>query len=501
MDNKGKEGNMNTKATVEVGRLDLDPINPRTNPEADQTAAMRSLISVEREGEKIHALAQNICEMGALDPGDRLYTIESEDDASRYVVLDGNRRLTALRLLSQPGMLDRDDIGLSIALRQRFKRLQKDYAGKWPSQVDVVIYDSRESAAPFIRLRHTGENSGAGRSAWSALQVARFDSSGIWQCLKQLRDESALDLIVMNQLARSEFPITNFDRVAGTAEFQTRFGVSLGESSFSIVGLKPRAIAALARLTSDVASGRVDSRGMFAEAKTMTPYFEEIEQAIKPTPTATPNPGTGVVAGALGGGTTGAPASPGGVLGGVTGTPTPSPAPVPPTTTPPAPPTTTPPAASPTRKPRETKYLIDKRDVSTITNIKCRVMVEELKGKVPVAQAPYACALLLRSLQELTAEIYLEAFSLPKSNKAANIAAAANHLLGMPHATDPGNRMPLATSFKTSSATYQELSETAHSTLSSVSADHVRATWKNLSGGMDLLWKRIHAQATSATTP
>ena len=490
---------MTIKATVDVGNLDLDPINPRTNPEADQTASMRSLISVERDGEKIYALALNICEMGTLDPGDRLYAIESEDDASRYVVLDGNRRLTALRLLSQPGMLDRDDIGLSTALRQRFKRLQKDHPGKWPNQVDVVIYDSRESAAPFIRLRHTGENSGAGRSAWSALQVARFDSSGVWQCLKQLRDEGALDLVVMNQLVRSEFPITNFDRVAGTAEFQTKFGVSLGESAFSIVGPKPRAVAALARLTADVASGRVDSRGIFAEAKKMTPYFDEIEQAIAPSPAPPPSPtpgsgsGTGAGTGAAGasGPTLGSPASQGG--GAATGTPALSPAS--------ASPTTTPPAAPATRKPRETKYLIDKRDLSKITNIKCRAMVDELKGKVPVAEAPYACALLLRSLQEMTAEIYLEAFNLPRSNKAANIAAAANNLLGTSHATDPGNRMALATSFKTSSATYQELCETAHSTLSSVSADHVRATWKNLAGGMDLLWKRIHAQPTTTLAP
>jgi hypothetical protein len=473
---------MTTKATVEVGRLDVDPINPRTNPEADQTAAMRSLISVERDGEKIYALALNICQMGMLDPGDRLYTVESQDDPGRYIVLDGNRRLTALRLLSQPGLVDRDDIGLNTSLRQRFKRLQKEYPGRWPSEVDVVIYESREAAGPFIRLRHTGENAGAGRSAWSALQVARFDDSGIWQCLRQLRDESALDLVVLNQLARSEFPITNFDRVAGTTEFQTRFGVSLGESTFAIAGDKRRAVAALARLTSDVASGRVDSRGMFAEARTMGPYFDEVEQAIKPAVTPAPPAPAPPPSGASGGGGTPPPHT--GGSGGGAATPAPAP-------------TSPPPSPSPLpRKPRETKYLIDKRDLTTVTNPKCRVMVDELKGKVPVAVAPYACALLLRSLQEMTAELYLEAFGIGRSNKAANIAAAANHLLGNAHPTDPGNRMALATSFKASSATYQELCETAHSTLSAVSADHVRVTWTNLGGGMDLLWKRIYAQAT-----
>ncbi len=126
-------------------------------------------------------------------------------------------------------------------------------------------------------------------------------------------------------------------------------------------------------------------------------------------------------------------------------------------------------------------------------------MVEELKRKVPVSQAPYACALLLRSLLEMTTEIYLEAFSMPRSNKAANIEKAANHLLGTAHTTDPGNRIALATSFKTASTTYQELCETAHSTLNSVSTDHVRVTWKNIGSGMDLLWKRIHFQTIFTT--
>jgi hypothetical protein len=135
----------------------------------------------------------------------------------------------------------------------------------------------------------------------------------------------------------------------------------------------------------------------------------------------------------------------------------------------------------------------------TVCNIKCRTMVEELKRKVPVAQAPFACALLLRSLLEMTTEIYLETFSIARSNKAANIEKAANHLLGTPHTTDPGNRMALATSFKTSSTTYQELCETAHSTLNSVSTDHVRTSWKNIGGGLDLLWRRIHSQTTFTT--
>lgn len=487
---------MSLKATFSVSQLDLDTTNPRTNPEENQTAAMNSLISVEKEGEKIYALAQDICEIGSLDPGDRLYVIKSLLEAGRYVVLDGNRRLTALRLLSQSGLLDRDDIGVSGSLRQRFKRLQRDYKDRWPTEVDVVVFADRATANRFIRLRHTGENSGAGRSAWSALQVARFDGTGTWKCLESLRDEKTLNLDVLNQLERSEFAITNFDRVAGSAGFQERFGFSIGKNSFSISGDKQRAFAALSRLASDVVIGLVDSRGDFAKAKDMKKYFDEVEAALRqpasPSPAAAPSAGSAnddKNVSTSNAAHHSAPRSPGN-----DSNPAPSSS-----TSPIAPSTSAPP--SPVRKKRDLKYLIEKRDLSTVTNQKCRAIVEELKNTVQVGISPYASALLLRSLQELTAQLYLEAFGLKVSDKSANIEQAANHLLSKPHpTTDPVNRLELAKSFKTSSATYGELSATAHSTLSTVSPDHVRATWKNIGGGMDLLWKRIHATQIAKTT-
>lgn len=118
------------KATYPVSQLDLDKINPRINAVENQTAALKELLSVEKEAEKIYALASNICEMGMLDPGDRIYVIPSLVEQDRYIVLDGNRRLTVLRLLSQAALIDRDDIGISSSMRQRFKRLQREHEGR-----------------------------------------------------------------------------------------------------------------------------------------------------------------------------------------------------------------------------------------------------------------------------------------------------------------------------------------------------------------------------------
>ncbi len=491
------------KITVGIAQLDLDVVNPRIKQEDNQTEAMRSLLAVEKSGEKVYELARDICEAGMLDPGDRLYVTPIDGHTDRYVALEGNRRLTALRLLSQPGMLDRDDLGLSSSMRNKFKRLQLEFKDRWPVEVDVVVFEDRQAANHFIRLRHTGENAGAGRSAWSALQVARFDNTGVWQCLSYLRESQALDLMVINALDQSAFSITNFDRVSGTFEFQDRFGVSIGKSSFKFTSDKKRGTLALSKLAADVSSGRVDSRGEFSEARHMSGYLAEIERYVQeasqphkttsdssrpdyepgekpPSGPESPGPSSG---GGKGGGdgygSTGDDTEP--VLGephsGGTDKDEATSSPV-----------------KPPRKPRTPKYLIDKKDLTTVTHMKCRAIVDELKQKVEVQDAPFACALLLRSLQELTAELYLLAFGIKTTDRSANIEAAANHLLGNQHSTDPANRIELAKALKSSRDTYSTLSNVAHSAVSSVSADHVRNEWANLRGGMDLLWKRIYAQ-------
>lgn len=487
------------KLTLNIRQLDLDLSNPRATPQNDPIAALSSLLAVENDGEKVYELARDICETGTLDPGDRLYVMPSNIQG-RYTVLDGNRRLAALSLLSGAGWIDREDIEITPSIRSRFKRLKTDFADRWPTEVDVVVFENREEADHFIRLRHTGENSGAGRSAWSALQIARFDNTGLWQCLESLRTSKLLSLAVLNQLNQSEFSITNFDRVVGSKEFQDRFGCSIGKSTFSAGDSTSGAMKALARVANDVATGRVSSRGEFGEIKNMLPYLDEIENAVgvenareaSTTSNGNKNSHQTEISRDLSNadktssqeGQSSASASAS-------------------SSNPSNSSTTSPPP--PVRKKRASKYLLSKQDLTTVTHQKCREIVMELKQAVSVEDAPYGCALLLRCLQELTAEKYLSTVMNEKAaDRAANIEKAAKHLLSSKHATDPADKADIAENFMRFREAYGELSSAAHSKLTDLSAAHVRSTWTNLGGGMDLLWKRIHAteyEQSQKTTP
>lgn len=477
-----------TRKSVSVEQLDLDVSNPRFKPETNQTEAMRNLLSVENDGEKVFELASDICRVGGLDPAESLYVMESEAPG-RYIVLDGNRRLTALRLLSQPTTLDREELEVNPTIRNRFKKLHSEFSGKWPQKVDVVISPDRESARHFIHLRHTGENAGAGRSAWSALQVARFDNTGTWQCLEKMRAKGKLNLEVTNRIDSSAFEITNFERIVLKREFQTKFGFNITSTSV-VFSNEYRAMLALSIVADDVVSQRVHTRGEFETVEKMQGYFSEVEAKVD----AKMKQEQSKQDSHHNSGSSGEPSSPSGNTderqgqGEKTSPHQPSSGPDP------EPGAKTGGTGSQnTRKQRKRKYVAEKSDITSITNRKCHEIFRELREGVAVESAPYACALLIRSLLEITCEIYVKTvMDVKAKGYTTNISTATGHLLGNSYSTDSPDKATISESFKTSAETYEQLCATAHNQYNELSAEHVKATWGSVRGGLDLLWKRIN---------
>ncbi|MEN0015015.1 MAG: hypothetical protein AAGC46_16720, partial [Solirubrobacteraceae bacterium] len=136
--------------------------NPRHEPVASQRDAVRAL--VRREGQGLVTIATSIAARG-LSPAENLFVID--DEASRnYIVLEGNRRLAAIRLLNNPDLAEGTDHA------RAFKRLAT--GTKPPTTADCSIFADREEADPWIVLRHTTGHRGAGVQPWSTLAATRY---------------------------------------------------------------------------------------------------------------------------------------------------------------------------------------------------------------------------------------------------------------------------------------------------------------------------------------
>lgn len=470
-----------------LSQLDLDTKNPRINSAGNQTETLNKLVGTESSGdkigEKIYVLARSICEEG-FDQSDRLMVTPSPTASNRYIVLDGNRRLVALKLLTDPAWAEREDLPALAPLRKRIQALREDHdVANLPQKLDVSIYPSRADAKPFIALRHTGEHDGAGRSQWNSMQQARFENSGTYQLLQHLLTGSQLDLDTRRQLEAGSFAISTFERAAKGAAFADRFEGKITAGSFDPGGVSDLATRAWAKIANDTACGAITSRVRITDRKATETYLDEVLQELtgdsggagspdKAHPGGTPtgkqknggdqrtepdgekegrgDPNTG---------------SPGGTVKGT---------------------------ATRLRAKRQSKYLVSKRNSIVASNPKCQKIIDELSD-VPVAKGPYACALLIRALLEITAVEYLTVFSLkPGGNATSNIAKLGQDLRNHEHGPDePADRIAIAEALTNQSSVYDDLCKVAHSPVVQYSPDHVRVVWDNVGRGVDLAWQRI----------
>ncbi|WP_143661195.1 hypothetical protein [Streptomyces sp. ms115] len=146
-----------------VTDLSLDRQNPRHDVSTPTTReAIAALL--EADPEKWVNLAQDIAAVG-LNPTELTIVVEEEGD---MVVIEGNRRVSALKALLEPDLVDHPGI------RQQIGIIARRHRSTIPRTVRCVVSPSREAARHWIVLRHTGENQGVGVVRWNHEQVTRY---------------------------------------------------------------------------------------------------------------------------------------------------------------------------------------------------------------------------------------------------------------------------------------------------------------------------------------
>jgi hypothetical protein len=217
--------------TVPVGKLLLDELNPRHRPVTTQEAALAQILR--RAPSKLVNLAEDIAQNG-LSPIDRPIVMKAPD-GKKYIVLEGNRRLAAVRLLHKPQLCP--DPGL----RPKFESIAQLAAQK-PARVRAFEVASREEARPLLDRRHGGEMDGIGVVRWSAMQRTRNSTSPGHQERAALTTLDWLDgksqaganqelADLLDEVAEGKF--TTFGRLAGDPDFRAYAGYEIRGDVFT----------------------------------------------------------------------------------------------------------------------------------------------------------------------------------------------------------------------------------------------------------------------------
>lgn len=201
---------------VEISKLKLDPENPRL-PESKKGASQLDLAITLDVGFEAFTVAELMASHGyfASEP----MIVIPDTDPGYYIVVEGNRRLTAVKGLTQP------------EVRSEFLDPDKwnDLAAKSPLKITdklpVVIATDRLSVAPVIGTRHIG-----GILQWKPYPQARY--------IADLVDKHGMKTEeVATMIGMAKNTVADLYREQAIASQAKEMGIETGnlESAFSLL--------------------------------------------------------------------------------------------------------------------------------------------------------------------------------------------------------------------------------------------------------------------------
>jgi ParB-like chromosome segregation protein Spo0J len=209
---------------IPLSQLTINIENPRFEMVGTQREAIATML--ESQGEKLFKLAEDIVNYG-LNPADLVIVLAHQKLDKQYNVLEGNRRVTALKLLSNPELIPEKN----KVLLNKFKKLSETFSKNPVSGINCAIFESETDANKWIKLKHTGQNDGVGIVPWDSQQTARFDervqgkSSYALQILDFLTRQDSFDSILKTNL--KSVPSTSLQRLATDPDFRKVVGIGI----------------------------------------------------------------------------------------------------------------------------------------------------------------------------------------------------------------------------------------------------------------------------------
>jgi hypothetical protein len=210
---------------IKVSNLKINSENPRFETVENQREAINSII--ENQKDKLIRLGDDIIENG-LNPADLIIVTPDLNDENSYIVLEGNRRITTLKILNNPNLVPTTTMN---GLLNRFKKLSDKFNENPIFKAQCVVFENEVDAMKWIKLKHTGENEGVGTVTWDAQQKARFEekiegkSSYALQIIEHLRNDEGFDENLKSEL--SKMPSSNLQRLLTDPTVRRIIGIEL----------------------------------------------------------------------------------------------------------------------------------------------------------------------------------------------------------------------------------------------------------------------------------
>jgi hypothetical protein len=262
--------------SLKLDSLDLDLENPRIALASDQRDAMQKILNEQKV--KLINLAESIASKG-LNPMDRFLILRSHLRTGKFIVLEGNRRLLASKLLKSPALVT--SLHMPDAFKKRLQKAAQKFDPAKVKNVDCFEVATRAEGIDWIKQRHNREDGGRGIVPWSAVQGARFRGrEPVLQAFDFVLEHGGFTEDDKEQISAT-FPISTLERLISTPSVRAAIGIDIEKGKLQTELPPEEALKALKKMVIDLADKAINVTALKSKAQQDT-YVAGFKHADTP---------------------------------------------------------------------------------------------------------------------------------------------------------------------------------------------------------------------------
>jgi len=267
---------------IKIANLKLNTENPRFELVSSQREAISTMIADQKS--KLEKLANHIINNG-VNPSDIVMVTKDPKAKGKYIVLEGNRRITTLKLLNNPNLINEKH----KSTLNKFKNLSKSFKQNPITQIECAVFENEEEANKWIKLKHTGENEGIGTVTWDTHQKRRFDerfggkTSYALQLIDFLGKSSEFSGTLKNKLP--DVPETSLQRLIGDPDIRKVIGIEIKEGKVISSISSDEIVKPMAKIVRDLTSKSFKVKEIYSKSDRLN-YIETFKKSDLPDTTS-----------------------------------------------------------------------------------------------------------------------------------------------------------------------------------------------------------------------
>ena len=235
---------------IDIEKISVNPENPRHTQImiADELFIMQQLVRNSREATAMYKLISDIYENGWYPQS--IITLTYNKKIGKFVAWDGNRRLTAIKILKKPKLIELFKY-FSYTQRRSIYAMSKKFKELEIFSLPCYVANSFEECAGYIKNIHTTDT---GALKWDTASIKRFeDRLGRKNIFSQLQKycPKAFEGI------KSDFSVNKFERIASSKVGRKYLDISFNNNILMPLSSIEELEKKVSKIVQDIINGEI----------------------------------------------------------------------------------------------------------------------------------------------------------------------------------------------------------------------------------------------------